>query len=80
MEIDKKLAKAEIVKVLKEQGLEVTEEMVVIAIKASVAMTRKIIELTPNKWDDLALPLITPLEKLLLGFADQINTEDNEGL
>ena len=76
---EKALAKKEIMKVLKEQGLDLTEEMVVTAIRASAAMLRTVIKLTPTKFDDLALPIITPIESLLLGFADKIDGNDDEG-
>ncbi len=67
----------ELLKKLKAQGLELTEEAVKIFVKQLVEWLRESAVISPNKIDDVASLGLPELEKLALGLADQINKADN---
>lgn len=62
---------------LKDQGLELTEEMVKIFVKQLVEWLKESAAASSNKIDDVAALGLPELEKLALGLADQINKADN---
>lgn len=67
----------ELLKKLKDQGLELTEEAVKLFVKSLVAWLKESAAISENKIDDIAALGLPELEKLALGLADEINKADN---
>lgn len=67
----------ELLKKLKDQGLELTEEAAKIVIVQLCAWLEESADASPNKIDDVAKLGIPELKKLALGLADKINPADN---
>jgi len=67
----------ELLKKLKEQGVELTEEAVKLFIRSLVEWLKESAAISENKIDDVAALGLPELEKLALGLAEQINKADN---
>lgn len=67
--------KSAIVDILKEQGLDIAEDVVALTIKAVLKGLPKILEQTENKYDDLLIPLLKVIEGPLLELVDKIDGE-----
>lgn len=70
--------KAMVKEELKAEGLEVAEEAAISACKAMFRVLPKIALATPNKYDDMAIPVLGVIEPALLKILDDINKADNE--
>lgn len=67
------LDKARVVEILKEEGMDLGEEMACVAIKAVFkALPRFIVE-SENKYDDMLLPVLGLVEPKVLELADKID-------
>lgn len=63
--------------ILKAEGLEVMEEASKAAIIAFIKAAPKLALASPNKYDDLLIPLLGVIEPALLKLAEEINPADN---
>lgn len=71
--------KEEVLALLKERGLETTEEAAKELIELSREVLKLIVKLTPNKIDDVLWASVDDMyTKTLLGLAENINKADNE--
>ena len=68
-----------IVEELKKQGLDVGEEMAVAAVKGAISALKKVVEMTENKYDDMALPVLAVIEPKIMEALDKIDGEDDPG-
>ena len=68
--------KAMIVAELKEQGLEIGEEMAIAAVKVILGLVPKIVIATENKIDDLLLALLPIIEPKIMEALDKIDGEE----
>ncbi len=70
--------KNEIKEIFKKEGLDVAEEVVLKFAKVSFKVLPKILEATPNKLDDLLIPVLKTVEPKVLAAIDKIDgVEDN---
>jgi hypothetical protein len=63
--------------ILKEHGLDVAEEMTAQIVKATFKILPVIAKSTPNKFDDLLIPVLSVLEPKVLALVDKIDGEDD---
>lgn len=71
--------KEEVLALLKERGLETTEEAAKELVELSREVFKLIVKLTPNKIDDVLWASVDDMyTKTLLGLAENINKADNE--
>jgi hypothetical protein len=68
--------KAELVEILKKNGLDIAEDAAVMAIKAVFKAIPEIVLATENKFDDLLIPLLGILEPQILTLADKIDGQE----
>lgn len=62
---------------LKDNGLDLAEEMVEMLINVTFKVAEIAIRNSPTKWDDLALPILPISKNLLLSLVDKINSKDD---
>lgn len=67
----------ELLKKLKNQGLELTEEAVKIVVKELLVWLKESAAISENKIDDIAALGLPELEKLAMKLAEDINKADN---
>lgn len=68
-------AKAELKKVLKEKGLDLSEETLVFVMEKMFDFVEVLIKNTENKFDDMALTFIPMLKVELVKLIDKIDKE-----
>lgn len=71
--------KKEIVKVLKEEGLDITEEAAVAAVRGTIRLLGILLPKISNGLGAIAAPLLVYAEPLILAQIDKIDGEDDEG-
>lgn len=65
--------KAMVVSELKENGLDIAEDMAIAAVKVILGIIPKVAIATENKWDDLCIPMLAVLEPAILKELDKID-------
>lgn len=68
-------AKEELKKVLKEKGLDLSEEMLIFLMEKVFDFVEVLIKTTDNKFDDMALTFIPMLKAELIKLIDKIDKE-----
>jgi hypothetical protein len=69
--------KKELVLALKEQGLEIGEEVVLTLFKIIYPFLTKFVLATPNKLDDVLVVLLPVIEPIILDYIDKIDGKKN---
>lgn len=67
---------SEIKVILKKHGLDIAEDAVAMTVRAIFKAIPEIVIATPNKVDDLLVPLITILEPQVLALVDKIDGQE----
>lgn len=65
-----------IVEKLKKQGLDVAEDAVTKMVKAVFEALPEILVLTPNKFDDLTIPVLGIIEAQIVKLCDKIDGQE----
>lgn len=73
------MEKKEIVKVLKEEGLDIGEEAAVAAVRATFKLLGILLPKVSNGLGAIAAPLLLYAQPLILDMLDKIDGEDDEG-
>jgi hypothetical protein len=68
--------KAQLVEILKRNGLNIAEDAASMAVKAVFKAIPEIVIATENKFDDLLIPLVGILEPQILALVDKIDGEE----
>jgi len=63
----------ELTKLLQAEGLDLAEEAAEKVLTCTFAWLRESAELSPNKWDDLAVKLLGPAERFLKKQIDKLD-------
>lgn len=71
------MEQSEIIDVLKDEGLELTEELAVNAVKGSIRLIKTMLPKVNPMVAMLITPLLDQLEPVLLGIIDKIDGEDD---
>ncbi len=66
----------ELMELLKIHGLEVAEDVATTTVRAVFATIPTIIKTTPTPFDDLLLPMLPAVEKVILDLCDKIDGEE----
>ena len=69
------MEKSELVAILKKNGLEVGEEIAMLAVRSVFKAIPEIVLATENKYDDMLVPLLGVVEKPVMALLDQIDGE-----
>ena len=65
--------KKELVQTLKENGLEITEDAVLMLFKVMYPFITRFVLATPNKVDDILVVLLPVIEPIILDYIDKID-------
>lgn len=68
-----KSVKKLIVEELKKSGLDIAEDAAIAAVRAVFGVLPKVFLATPNKYDDLIIPLLGVIEPKLMEMLDKID-------
>lgn len=69
----------EIVEILKDEGLDIAEEMAVQAVKGAIKLIKQMLPKINPVVNMLLAPMLDQLEPVLLGIIDKIDGEDDPG-
>lgn len=72
-------AKAEVLKMLKDRGLDVAEEALAEVLEGAFDVIEALIVKSSNKYDDMALVVLPKLKEYALSALDKLDGEDDEG-
>lgn len=67
-----------IVQELKDAGLDIAEEMAVVAVKGLFAALPKVVAATENKVDDLIVPVLMVIQPKIMELLDKIDGKEDE--
>lgn len=73
------MEQSEIIEILKDEGLELTEELAVNAVKGAIKLIKSMLPKVNPMVAMLITPLLDQLEPVLLGIIDKIDGEDDPG-
>jgi hypothetical protein len=59
--------------ILKDQGLDIAEDVAIATVKGVIKALPGILALTPNKFDDLLIPILGLVEAPLISLLDKID-------